>query len=409
METLLSGSNMEKAYLDNSATTQVDKEVIQIMTEFMQNDYGNPNSLHQLGRKAREKIENARKKIADFLNVLPEEIIFTSGGTESDNIAILGTARASNKKHIITSNIEHPAVTNVCEELKLQGYKIDYVPVDKEGIVNPGSIKKAITPDTLLVSIMHVNNEIGTIQPIEKIAEICHEKGVLFHTDAVQSFGKIPIDVKETNIDFVSMSAHKIYGPKGVGALYIKSPDKLSPVFIGGGQERNIRPGTENLAGIAGFGTAAKLIKEEILLNAERLRKLQFELMKRFSKLTNVIISGPNLDKVKENVPHEKFLYRLPGHVSICCKDVEGESLVLQADLKGIAISSGSACSSRSTIDRVSKIKPSHVLQACKTPKDYIKGSLRVTFGKDNSENEALYIFETVKSIIESVKRKVAC
>ncbi len=396
--------NKKTIYADNSATTKVRNEVAEVMLKVLKEDFGNPSSIHAYGRKAKTYLEEARTNIASLINAGDEQIFFTSGGTESINTVILGISKTTERGHIITTKIEHPATKEALEYLETKGWEITWLSVDNEGFIDLEELKRSISKKTSLVSIIHANNEIGTIQDIKTISEICTQSNVLFHIDAVQSFGKIPIDVKELNIDFMSMSSHKIYGPKGTGALYIKSPEKLPPLLIGGGQENKVRPGTENLAGIVGFSMAAKLIKDEILPNAKKLRKLQLELMEILSKLENMILTGPGLDKVKENISNEKFLYRLPGHISICCKDTEGESLVLQADLKGIAISSGSACSTK---DSTTKIKPSHVLQACKIPEDYIKGSLRITLGKDNTSDEVLYIFETIKNILDGVKKKI--
>ncbi len=399
--------NKKIIYADNSATTKVRNEVAEVMLKVLKEDFGNPSSIHSYGRKAKSHLEEARNNIASLINADNEQIFFTSGGTESINTVIFGISKMTDIGHIITTKTEHPAAKESLEYLEQKGWNITWLSVDKEGFIDLEELKRNISRRGLLqqtlVSIIHVNNEIGTIQDLKTISEICSKNNVLFHIDAVQSFGKIPINVKETNIDFMSISSHKIYGPKGTGALYIKSFDKLSPILIGGGQENKIRPGTENLPGIAGFGIAAKLIKDEILSNAKRLRKLQFELMEKFSKTENIMLTGPGLDKIKENIPDEKFLYRLPGHISICCKDIEGESLVLQADLKGLAISSGSACSTKnSTV----QIKPSHVFHACGVPSAYIKGSLRISLGKDNFEDEIPHIFEMIKGIVENVNKK---
>ena len=393
-------------YADNSATTKVRDEVAETMLKILKEGFGNPSSLHSFGRTAKLYLEEARGNISSLVNAKEEQIFFTSGGTESINTVIFGVSKMVETGHIITTKIEHSAVKESLEYLEQKGWSITWLNVDKEGFVDLDELKSKITPKTTLVSIIHANNEIGTIQDLKKISEICTKNNVLFHTDAVQSFGKIPIDVKNLNIDFMSMSGHKIYGPKGTGAIYIKSKDRLSPIFIGGGQENKIRPGTENMPGIIGFGIAAKLLKDEMLPNAQKLRKLQIWLMERFLEVPELLLTGPGFKKVKENIPHEKFFHRIPGHVSICCKDIEGEGLVLQADLKGIALSSGSACSSRDVINRVPQIKPSHVLIGCGIPEDYAKGSLRITLGKDNSEDEIPYIFETIKNIISNINKK---
>ena len=407
-------SNMNKIYADNGATTKVRDEVAETMLTVLKEDFGNPSSIHRFGRTARVHLEEARKNIASLINAKEEQIFFTSGGTESINTVIFGVSNLPEERipknkdrHIITTKIEHPAVKESLEYLEKKGWNVTWLNTDKEGFLDFDELRSKISPRTTLVSVIHANNEIGTIQNLKKISEICNENNVLFHTDAVQSFGKIPLDVTNLNIDFMSMSGHKIYGPKGVGAIYIKSKDKLSPMLIGGGQENKIRPGTENISGIVGFGVAAKLLKDEILPDAQKLRTLQLELMERLLRIENVMLTGPALNKVRENIPHENFLNRISGHVSICCKDIEGESLVLQADLKGIAVSSGSACSTRNTANSAS-IKPSYVLLACGIPGNYIKGSLRITLGKDNSKDEVLYISETIKDIAENVKKKTA-
>lgn len=391
--------NKKIIYVDHSATTKVREEVVEAIIPILKENFGNPSSIHQFGRRAKSYLNEAREKTASVINANEEEIIFTSGGTESNNLVIFGIQKLleegnlKNKdKHIITSKIEHPAVKEPLEYLEKKGWRITWLNVDNEGFVSLNELTSSITTRTALVSIIHANNEIGTVQDLKAISNICKEKNVLFHTDIVQSFGKIPIDVRDLNIDFMSMSAHKIYGPKGVGALYSRSANDLSPVFMGGGQEKIIRPGTENLPGIVGFGVAAELIKKEMKENAIKLRSLQIELMEGLLKISNVILTGANIKKVKENFPIEKYLYRLPGHVSICMKDIEGENLVLQADLKGIAASSGSACSSGT-------LEPSHVLIATNVPSDYVRGSLRLTLGRENTTDEIEYIIKAVKEI----------
>ena len=400
----------KKIYADNSATTKVRDEVAEVMLKVLKEDFGNPSSIHQFGRKAKLYLEEARENIASLINAKEEQIFFTSGGTEAINTVIFGISRMMDENlfqnkdcHIIATKIEHPAVKEPLEYLEKKGWNITWLNVDKEGFIDFNELKSIISCRTMLVSIIHANNEIGTIQDLKKISEICTKNNVLLHTDAVQSFGKIPIDISNLNIDFMSMSGHKIYGPKGIGALYIKSRDKFPSIFIGGGQENKIRPGTENMAGIVGFGTAAKFLRDEMLINTQKLYKLQIELTDRFSELDGVMLTGPNLD---ENSIGENSVYRIPGHISLCCKDIEGEALVLQADLKGIAISSGSACSSRNTMNNTSKIKPSHVLIACGIPGNYASGSLRITLGKDNSEDETIYIFEAIKNILENTKEQ---
>ncbi len=397
-------------YADHSATTQVRKEVLEIMLPCFDENFGNPSSIHSYGRKAKHCLEDARKNIASVINADERQIVFTSGGTESDNLVISGVSRLVDEsvlkkdKHIITSKIEHPAIKEPLEYLEKKGWNITWINVDKEGFIDFNELKRSITVRTSLVSIIHANNEIGTIQDLKQISEICKKNNVLFHTDAVQSFGKIPIDVKDLNIDFLSMSSHKIYGPKGAGALYIKDIKSTTSIFCGGGQEYKIRPGTENLPAIIGFSYAAKLINSEMELNAKYLRELQLKLMKGLSEIKNIILTGVDVDKITENIPNEKYLYRIPGHVSICCKNIDGESLVLQADLRGIACSSGSACKNNDT--EGNNFEPSHVLQALMIPCDYNKGSLRFTLGKENTMDDVKYIIESMTAIVETLNKK---
>ena len=388
-----------KIYADNSATTKVREEAIDLMLEVLENHYGNPSSIHSLGKKAKEYLENARYSIAKTINAKSEEIFFTSGGTESNNLAILGIANnlknlEGKENHIISTKIEHPSVKESLEHLQSNGWKIDWLNVDKEGFINLEELNSLTTPKTLLVSIIHANNEIGTIQDLKQISKICKLNNVLFHTDAVQSFTKTPINVED--IDLMSFSSHKISGPKGVGGLFIKDKTKITQLLFGGAQENKIRPGTENLPGIAGFGKASELSNAEINIISSYLRKLQIQLMEHLAKLDNIMFTGPGLTRVKENLLSEKYLYRIPGHVSICCKNIEGESLVLKADLRGIALSSGSACK---RAESESKIEPSHVLKAIKVSEEYIKGSLRIVLGKENTSDEVIYISQTINDI----------
>ena len=397
-------------YADHGATTKIRAEVLEIMTEVLSNNFGNPSSIHTVGKKSREIIEIARESLAKLVNAEANQIYFTSGGTESDNAVILGLARLFEKspeqfknkqKKIITSKIEHPAVKEPLEYLQNKGWDIKWVDVDKEGFLNLDQLTEYLTSDVLLVSVIHANNEIGTIQDIKTISRLCRQKNILFHTDAIQSVGKIPVDLKELEADFLSMSAHKIYGPKGVGALYIKADINLLPLQFGGGQENNIKPGTENVPGIAGFGEAARLIKNELKYNAEYLSSLQIKLFESLSEVKKLIPTGPSVQKIKENFSREKYLYRVPGHVSFCTDLMEGESLVLQLDLRKIASSSGSACRSREVQTKNARIEPSHVLLACGFKENIAKGSLRLTFGRDNTEEDILYIAKCIKGIID--------
>ncbi len=375
-----------KAYLDNGATTQTAEEAARTMQTVLTKRFGNPSSLHSLGEEAKQEMEKAREIIAKKINADPSEIIFTSGGTESDNLAIKGTAYKNRDKgnHIITSATEHPAVLRTCEALEKEGFKITYLSVDKEGFIDLRKLEEAITQSTILVTIMHANNEIGTIQDIESIANICKEKNVVFHTDAVQSFTKVPIDVKKMNIDLMSISAHKIHGPKGVGALFIKKGIKLKPLLTGGEQESKIRAGTENLPGIAGFGKAAEIAQEK---DAENMKQLRDLLIKGIEKnIPDTILNGPRDEK------------RLANNVNIAFKYVEGESLLYHLNDKGIAVSTGSACSSHS-------LSPSHVLIAIGLKPEEAHGSIRLTLSRYTTKEEIEYTIKNLKETVEELRR----
>ncbi|MFC1723756.1 cysteine desulfurase family protein [Nanoarchaeota archaeon] len=373
---------MTEIYLDNAATTRPALEAVHAMLPYLEDNYGNPSSLHQLGRQAKEALQKAREQIAKKINAEPEEIIFTSGGTESNNLAIKGLAAKQDtkkKNHIITSNIEHPAILNVCKELKTKGFSITIIPVEQDGIIDPKKIKAAITPKTFLISIMHVNNEIGTIQPIEEIAAICKDHKIKFHTDAVQSFTKIPIDTKALPADMISISSHKIHGPKGIGALFIRGGTQLHPLTHGGGQERIIRPGTENIPGVVGFGTVSSLTSQE---DIDRMNKLRIHLTTELLKIPHTKLNG-HPDK------------RLCNNTSISFHFVEGEALLMHLDLAGIAISTGSACSSM-------QLEASHVLLALGLPHEIAHGTLRFSLSKYTSEED---IDKTIVAVKESVEK----
>ncbi|NMA02536.1 MAG: cysteine desulfurase NifS [Clostridia bacterium] len=378
---------MRKVYLDHSATTPVRSEVAQVVTEYYTNIFGNPSSVHSFGREARKGIENAREQVANLINGKPEEIIFTSGGTEADNMAIIGSALANKNKgkHIITTAIEHHAVLDSCKYLEKEGFKVTYLPVDSEGMIDLETLKANITEETILITIMHVNNEVGTILPIKEVGAIAKERGILFHVDAVQSYGKLPIDVNEMNIDMLSASGHKIYGVKGVGCLYLRRGVKLHPIMFGGAQERKRRPGTENVPGIVGFGLASELAGQEMEMENQRLTVLRDKL-----------ITG-----ILENIPCTQLnghrTQRLPGNVNISFEFIEGESLLLMLDLKGIAASSGSACTSGS-------LDPSHVLMAMGLCHEIAHGSLRLTLGRDNTEEDIDYVLEVLPEIVERLR-----
>jgi cysteine desulfurase len=378
-------------YADNSATTKVREEVSAVILKTLSENFGNPSSIHRLGKKAKQELNEAKSKIGKVLNANSENVIFTSGGTEANNLVIFGLSQnvdniSGKKKHIITSKIEHSSVKEPLEYLEQKGWGITWLDVDKEGFVDLNQLKSSISKETLLVSIIHGNNEIGTIQNLKEITNICKKNSVCFHSDCIQTFCKIPIDLKNLDIDFITISGHKIYGPKGVGALYVKNFEHLSPILIGGGQENKIRPGTESLPNIVGFGYAAELLNSEMEVNIKKLRSMQINLMEKLLSVKNLVLTGPNAER------------RIPGHVSFCVKGIQGESLVLQFDLKNIAVSSASACSSNKVND--DEIKPSHVVQAIGMSEDYVKGSLRVSLGRENTESEVDYIVDSVKEIV---------
>lgn len=374
-----------KVYLDNGATTQVRKEAAEAMNTYFTKKYGNASSLHEFGRDAKKALEDSRKTIAKAINAEPQEIIFTSGGTESDNLALRGTAYAKKDRgnHIITSAIEHPAILSACKELYREGFKITYVNVDKEGFIDLKELEKSITDKTILISIMHANNEIGTIQPIEEIAEIAKKHKIVFHSDAVQSFTKIHIDVKKLGIDFMSFSAHKIHGPKGIGALYVKKGTKLVKQIHGGRHEYNLRAGTENVSGAVGFAKAVELGMKNFDERVNHMIKLR-------DKLINDIIK--KISHTQLNGSKDK---RLCNNANISFNFVEGESLLMKLDMKGIAVSTGSACSSHS-------LKPSHVLMAIGLKHEVAHGTIRFTLSEYNTEEEIDY---TLKNLIEIVKK----
>ena len=373
-----------KIYLDNAATTPVAEAVLKEMLPYLTEKYGNPSSLHSFGLEAREATEKAREKIAEFINTEKEEIIFTSGGTESDNLTIKGIALAyPGKKHIITSKIEHLAVLETCKEMQRQGYKVDYISVNKEGLINLEELKNKINNETLLVSIMHVNNEIGTIEPIEEIGKICREKRVFFHTDAVQSLGKLKIDVKKVNIDLLSASGHKINAPKGIGFLYIRKGINIKPLLNGGNHEKGIRSGTENVPAIVGLGKAIELA-EKNMKKTEKIKKLRDKLIKEILKIKGSSLNG-SIEK------------RIFNNANFSFTGIEGESLVLLLDKEGIASSTGSACSSHS-------LKPSHVLKAIGLNDMEAHGSLRLTLGWQNNEKEINYAIKKIKGAVEKLR-----
>ncbi len=379
---------MRRIYLDHSATTPVDLEVAALMMTYYTEKYGNPSSVHSFGREARQALEEARRQVAELIGATPQEVTFTSGGTEADNLAILGTVEAMRKKgkHLITSAIEHHAVLETFEYLEKKGFELTIIPVDSEGIVSVEDVRKAVRPDTILISVMHANNEVGAIQPIAEIGKLAKEFGITFHVDAVQSLGKIPINVKDLNIDLMTVSSHKIYGPKGVGALYIRKGVRIVPLTHGGSQEKKRRSGTENTPGIIGFGKACELIGKRMAEEAELQTKLRDKLMNGIlERIEYVKVNGPLGEK------------RLPNNVNVSIRFVEGESLLLSLDMLGIAASSGSACTSGS-------LDPSHVLLAMGLVHEIAHGSLRFSLGHQNTEEEIDYVLEQLPKIVERLR-----
>ncbi|MGI5901345.1 MAG: cysteine desulfurase NifS [Desulfitobacteriia bacterium] len=379
---------MKPIYLDHGATTPVDPEVAELVVKYYTEFYGNPSSVHLFGREVRKALEKARQQVADLIGAQAREIIFTSGGTEADNLAIQGAAKARVNKgnHLITSSIEHHAVLSTFKHLAKNGYEVTILPVDEEGLVSVEEVKKAIRPETILISIMHANNEVGSIQPIAEIGQIAREKNILFHVDAVQSLGKVPIDVVAMNIDLLTISSHKIYGPKGVGALYVRNGVRINPLIFGGSQERKLRSGTENAPGIIGFGLACELAGQRMEQESNKLTRLRDKLITGImDSIENVKLNGPQGDK------------RLCNNVNVSISFVEGESLLLSLDMLGIAASSGSACTSGS-------LDPSHVLLAMGLDHETAHGSLRFTLGRQNTEEEIDFVLQELPKIVKRLR-----
>jgi cysteine desulfurase len=379
-------ATMKQIYLDNNATTRVKPEVIDEMSKVMHEYIGNPSSIHEEGQKAAEILSLARCRVSKIINSTPEEIIFTSGGTESDNLAIKGYVNANLKKgnHIITSKIEHPAVIETCNYLSKNGFDISYIGTDKNGIVDLVELEETITDKTLLISIMHANNEVGTVQPIHEIVRIAKRHNIAVHTDAVQSVGKIPVDVESLGVDLLSLSSHKINGPKGVGALFVKKGIRIEPMIHGGHQQKKKRPGTENLSGIAGFGKAAELV-ENTLENYKLLQSLRDE-------FENLVLK--EIDHVSINGKEGR---RVPNTSNISFHFIEGESVALSLSRNGISVSTGSACASGS-------LEPSHVLASMKVPIEYAQGAIRFSFSSDNKIFDIAFVVETLKKIVSRIR-----
>ena len=376
---------MKKIYLDHSATTRVRKDVLNAMIPYYYDEYGNPSSLYSIGRTAKKAIEHAREQVAHAINCDPSEIYFTSCGSESDNLAIKGVAYANKNKgkHIITSKIEHPAILNTCKNLENKGFRVSYIDCDEKGFVDINQLEKAICGDTIIISIMTANNEIGTIQNVEEIGKIAHKYGIIFHTDAVQAIGNVKIDVSKMNIDMLSMSAHKFYGPKGVGALYVRNGINFERVQDGGHQEKNKRSGTENVAGIVGVGKAIEIANGRINMYNEYLLGLRKYFIDEITK------------RIKEIRVNGDLNQRLPGNINVSFKNKDSSKILLQLDRSGICASGGSACSSGES-------SPSHVLSAIKVPSEWINGTIRLTLGEENTITEMNYVINVLDKIINA-------
>jgi len=378
---------MEAIYMDHNATTPLRAEVREAMSPYLDDVFGNASSIHAFGREAAKGINRAREQVAEALGCRLEEVVFTGCGTEADNQAIKGVAYANRERgnHIITTRIEHHAVLHTCEYLERQGFRVTYLPVDEYGVVDPDDVRRAITDRTVLVSIMHANNEVGAVQPLAEIGRVVKERGVLFHTDAVQTFGKLPTRVDELGVDLLSLSAHKLYGPKGVGALYVRQGTRLDALLHGGHHERNRRAGTENVAGIVGLGKAAELALAEMEDDARRLAALRERLWEGIAA---------HVEGVRRNGHPTQTL---PGTLNVCFEYIEGESIILSLDMKGVAVSSGSACTS-------DVLEPSHVLLAMGVPPAIAQGSVRFSLGRDNTVEQVDYVVAELPGIIERLR-----
>jgi len=388
----MSSTVPNRIYLDHAATTPLDERVKSAMLPFLEDRFGNPSSLHYWGRQARKALEEARQSIAENLGAHAQEMVFTSGATEADNLAVIGVAQALQAKgrHIITTGIEHAAVDSACQLLETQGWEVTRLPVDQDGFVSPETLKAAIRPDTVLASIIHGNNEIGTIQPIETLGNVLREHGVLFHVDAVQTIGKLPFQLSQLPVDYLSLSAHKIYGPKGVGALYIREGAPLPlPLIVGGGQEQNLRSGTENLAGIVGLAKALEIAVSMLPTEMPRLRELQERFMQQvLHHVPAAELNGPR-----------DVSQRVPGNVHFSFPPVEGEALVLRLDLKGIAVSSGSACHS-------AVIEPSRIVKALEKSDEIARSTVRFSMGRSTTAEQLQTVATTLPEILKKLSKK---
>jgi cysteine desulfurase len=377
---------IRRVYLDHNASTPVHPEVVAAMLPYFGEHFGNPSSIHSFGREARDGLDTARETIARFLKAGKDELLFTSGGTESDNLAVKGVAWAHGSGHVITSEIEHHAVLHTCQVLEAQGFKVTYLPVDEFGMVDPDDLSRAIRPDTILITVMHANSEVGTIQPVAEIGSIARERGIPLHVDAVQTFGKVPIDPDSFGIDLLSFSGHKIYGPKGVAGLYIRKGTKMVAVQHGGDHERRRRAGTENVPGIVGLGKAVEIRAREMEAEGARLTALRDRLWAGISaQVSEVRLNG-----------HPTR--RLPGTLNVSFRHVESESIVLGLDLKGVGLSAGSACTS-------GNVEPSHVLVAMGVPLDWAVGAVRASLGRENSPEDIDYVLQVLPPLVERLRR----
>ncbi len=379
---------MRRVYFDNNASTPVDREVLETMLPYFAENFGNASSIHSPGQHARKAVEHAREQVAALLGARAAEITFTSGGTESDNLAILGIVNADERprKHVITTQIEHSAVLQTCRALEAQGVEVTYLPVNSDGLVDPDAVRRAIRPETVLVSVMHANNELGCVQPVEEIGRIAAEADVYFHVDAVQSAGKIPISVEQLGADLLAISAHKIYGPKGVGALFIRKGARLKPLLFGGKDTRVHRPGTENVAGIVGLGKAAEIALNKLQAEGERLHTLRDRLEK------GLLAAIPY---ARVNGAHAP---RTPNTANLSFSFIEGESMVIALDLKGIACSTGAACSSGA-------VEPSHVLTAIGLPADQARGSMRFSLGRLNTDEDVDFALRVIPEAVQQLRK----